>query len=552
MKSISFYWKSMFCLLILLWAGFSRGQDNVVKDVVHPAPNAASLGKYGDIPVSYHTGIPSIQVPIFTVQEGSLSLPISLSYHAAGIRVEETASWVGLGWALNAGGVITRTVRNAPDEDGKLQQKSGYWANYGYDFVQGTSEVQNLNYAAAGLIDTEPDLFSFNVNGYSGKFFFDDNRNVVLLPRQDIKIEVVASPNPYGYKFDEWIMTTPDGVKYTFGGTGAIEESASSSGYYFTNDLYNRSSWYLKEIESPNADFKIELEYEPEKYAYYNNGSESRIAGANACPAPIHAPNPVKTIVKGVRLSRISTPYTAVDFVANHVRQDLSKYIAGTNSGVNNESRALDEIVIKDSDGQCFKRFILSKSYFESSFNTPTPYHDPDQTDEKRLRLDQVQEVICSGKTSIPAYVFAYNHQVGLPRRRSLAQDHWGYFNGRYNTVLTPKPANSSCSGADRKPDANKVKEWAIKKITYPLGGWTEFEFETHQTNSYNFGQGANTMVGGLRIKKMIHNDGDSNTSNNMIKNFAYVKSNGTTSGKLMSAISYKAPIKLDGGTSNP
>ncbi|MEL6592328.1 MAG: hypothetical protein AAFQ68_19685, partial [Bacteroidota bacterium] len=108
MKSISFYWKSMFCLLVLLWAGYGRAQDNVVQDVVHPAPNAASLGKYGDIPVSYHTGIPSIQVPIFTVQDGSLSLPISLSYHASGIRVEETASWVGLGWALNAGGVITR------------------------------------------------------------------------------------------------------------------------------------------------------------------------------------------------------------------------------------------------------------------------------------------------------------------------------------------------------------------------------------------------------------------------------------------------------------
>lgn len=302
----------MFCLLVLLWAGYGRAQDNVVQDVVHPAPNAASLGKYGDIPVSYHTGIPSIQVPIFTVQDGSLSLPISLSYHASGIRVEETASWVGLGWALNAGGVITRVVRNAPDEDGKLQQNSGYWADYGYQFNQNTSEVQNLNRAASGEIDTEPDLFSFNVNGYSGKFYFDDQRNVVLLPKQDIKIEVVASQNAYGYQFDQWILTTPEGVKYTFGGAGAIEESASSSGYYFTSNLDNRSSWYLSRVESPNGDFAIDLDYVPEKYAYYNNGSENRLAGANACAAPIHAPNPVKTVVKGVRLSRITTDRKSV------------------------------------------------------------------------------------------------------------------------------------------------------------------------------------------------------------------------------------------------
>ncbi|MEL7339429.1 MAG: hypothetical protein AAGM67_03005, partial [Bacteroidota bacterium] len=469
MKSISFYWKSMFCLLVLLWAGFGRAQDNVVQDVVHPAPNAASLGKYGDIPVSYHTGLPSVQVPIFTVQDGSLSLPISLSYHASGIRVEETASWVGLGWALNAGGVITRVVRNAPDEDGKLSQQSGYWADYGYEFNANTSEVQNLNRAASGEIDTEPDLFSFNVNGYSGKFFFDDQRNVVLLPKQDIKIEVVASQNGYGYQFDQWILTTPEGVTYTFGGAGAIEESASSSGYYFTNDLDNRSSWYLKRVESPNGDFAIDLEYVAEKYAYYNNGSEARIAGANACAAPIHAPNPVKTVVKGVRLSRITTAYTSVDFIANHTRQDLSRYIRGSGSGVNNESKALDEIFIKDRDGACIKRFVLSKSYFQSSYPTATPHHDPDPTDKKRLRLDKVTEYKCGSKLSLPSYIFTYINQDGLPRRRSLAQDHWGYFNGKPNTVLTPKPANSFCAGADRTPDAAKMQQWTLKRIKYPL-----------------------------------------------------------------------------------
>ena len=57
------------------------------------SPTASSLGKFGDIPVSNHTGIPKVGVPIYTVKEGNLSLPISLSYHAGGIKVTEPAGW---------------------------------------------------------------------------------------------------------------------------------------------------------------------------------------------------------------------------------------------------------------------------------------------------------------------------------------------------------------------------------------------------------------------------------------------------------------------------
>lgn len=87
-----------------------------IKPPTFPSANAASLGKYGDIPVSYHTGTPEISIPIYTVKQGSLSLPISLSYHSSGIRVSEVASWVGLGWSLNAGGVVTRTIHGGPDD----------------------------------------------------------------------------------------------------------------------------------------------------------------------------------------------------------------------------------------------------------------------------------------------------------------------------------------------------------------------------------------------------------------------------------------------------
>ena len=54
-----------------------------------PSPTAASLGKFGDIPVSLYTGTPNISVPLFEVKGRTISLPISLSYHGSGVKVEE-------------------------------------------------------------------------------------------------------------------------------------------------------------------------------------------------------------------------------------------------------------------------------------------------------------------------------------------------------------------------------------------------------------------------------------------------------------------------------
>ena len=63
-----------------------------------------------------YTGIPNIDIPFFTVRGSLINVPISISYHAGGIKVEEVSSSIGIGWSLNAGGVITRSIRGLPDE----------------------------------------------------------------------------------------------------------------------------------------------------------------------------------------------------------------------------------------------------------------------------------------------------------------------------------------------------------------------------------------------------------------------------------------------------
>src|SRR2546423_9520053 len=116
---------SKYCVCLFISVALStfcaftvKAQNQPYKEVSIASPTAASLGKYADIPIHYHTGIPEISIPIYTVKSGVLELPISLSYHAGGLKVLEPSSWVGAGWALNAGGVIARTVMGAPDERG--------------------------------------------------------------------------------------------------------------------------------------------------------------------------------------------------------------------------------------------------------------------------------------------------------------------------------------------------------------------------------------------------------------------------------------------------
>jgi len=73
-------------IIIFLFSSFPDVKAQLdLKEPIPPTPNAAAFGKYSDIPVSLHTGVPNISIPIYTIQEGPLSLPISLSYHSSGI-----------------------------------------------------------------------------------------------------------------------------------------------------------------------------------------------------------------------------------------------------------------------------------------------------------------------------------------------------------------------------------------------------------------------------------------------------------------------------------
>ena len=259
------------------------------------SPTAASLGKYADIPVNNHTGIPEISVPLYTIKEGPLTLPISLSYHGGGVKVLEPASWVGTDWALNAGGVITRSVMGAPDESGTTNAEYGHFSHFGYSnyWTIGGTRGNSSDMKVApndykfmhNLYDGEPDLFFFNFNGYSGKFYFSDDRTPVVVDGQDLKIEYdyPRDANPHGAStlasnnIQGFIITVPTGDRYYFGNTADLPTTAVKpvemtypySGYssFVDNNVY--ASYYLHKMVAADGVHTIRFTYEPEQYSYY-------------------------------------------------------------------------------------------------------------------------------------------------------------------------------------------------------------------------------------------------------------------------------------------
>jgi len=545
------------------------------------SPEAAALGKYVDIPVNYHTGIPNISIPFYTVKSGTLTMPIGISYHAGGLKLQEQASYVGAGWALNAGGMITRTVRGAPDEKktGSSQQYYGYFSDYGYlNYLFKQSDGTALSTSTypsgqefyTGNYDGEPDLFFFNFNGYSGKFYFNDDRTPVLVPEQDIKIEYDytpgqwnGGPGAYGSSdrcIEGFIITIPDGTKYYFGMTGSsptgsyvhpIEVTCPYSlrnGYTYSRSI---SSWYLNKIVSADGEFTIQLNYTRDRYAYYVVSATTKYGqydGSNTTDVF----DLIKNYVDGVKLSNVTFASGKVDFTPGAAREDLSNW-PGTGvtivDAINQNSKTLGSIKISDnSEASACKKFNFTYSYFSDASNTALPSFTGTidiQTDKKRLKLESIQEVACDGSVNIPPYAFSYFTE-NVPRTLSFGMDHWGFINGANgNADLLPSLTRNGIPYLTTTDNRNSswpaMRAGTLKKIVFPTGGNNEYEYEANKFTVNNNDQD----VGGLRILKITQHDAV-DVNNNIVTNFDYTNSTNRSSGILFSKPVYIQKLRND------
>jgi YD repeat-containing protein len=452
-----------------------------------PSPNAAALGKFGEYPVSLSSGVPSISVPLFNYKgvNSGLSLAVSLDYHAGGVRVEETASNVGMGWALNAGGVISRTVRSLPDD----APVYGYLANYPLPppyFTAGSTNIA-LNNCLNNAVDYEQDEFNFNFNGHSGRFMLNATGTPSLITQEAIKIQALRSPGVSGLPFTGFIITDENGIKYVF---QDAETSISKMGSYVSIVHYT-SSWYITSIINPSTRDTIKFSYNTATNNIYNVGSET---SQNLGNAQIGVSlNTVYLTSSGTstshvvkRIKSIKLPdNTEFNFLYNPIsRCDLK------------HDSTLAEVRQKNSLTGQYKSFKLYQSYI-SNFgiistyaSAPCDLNDNLNATNLRLRLDSVKET--GGAISAKPYKFSYNDNYFLPATDSKNQDFWGFYNGSINTTghLVPQMLYTDFSrtymlpGADRRVDSDAVSAGILTKVAYPTGGYSQFDFETNRAGN--------------------------------------------------------------------
>ncbi len=487
---------SRFIILAFLLLISKNALSQNLPEIVPPSPEAAALIKHSQMDVSLYTGTPNISVPFHTISYKGVNVSVGISYNSGGIKVGDIASWAGLGWNLNAGGLVSRSIRSLPDD----ATTSGY-INTTYtveDLFQRdpndmSSAGQNhqLISAQANARDYEPDAFNFSFPGGSGQFFYDQTLNkFVQTPYSNLKIETKTNGNNIITGF---IITDTSGIKFHFGTssnnlrtgleqvTGAKTVNLTLNGVFNSNaSVYGSpnvyyQAWMLMDIEFPTSSETITFDYTTETNVETTQLQNEELVNSQYSCGDEYNIIYLNRKFTQPKIASITFPDGKITFEkSTTVRTDLRN------------SYPLKKIKLFDNDNQLIKGAELHTSYFTSAIDTNS-YFDYYDEGIYRLKLDSISQF---GKNlnTLPPYKFEYDSKI-LPDRYARSQDYFGYYNGKNNTTLIPK-AKYGYPGytgdADRSVDPAFTDACSLEKIIYPSGGYDQFIWENNKITSFS------------------------------------------------------------------
>ena len=471
--------KIYFLLFILIgFSVYSQLESNyeyekISRIIAPPSVDAYKLGTFGQVPVGLINGTPNVSIPLTTISTNQIAIPFSLNYSSPGIRVDELEGTVGLSWQLLGGGVITRTVRDMPDEDGdyhfpEFDIKSGLGVN-------NLSAYSYLNHIYDLVVDSEPDIYNFQFLGKSGQFIFDSNQNIVKLDQSNLQI-TRKSQSGLGYYYE---ITDEIGNIYEF---KEIEMSLSLATSQGSGASSKVSSWFLKKITDGKTNQEILFTYEPNDYTYtatysqhlkffapldfYSNYSSTGGSYNNMPSANLSDKIPVRFVLHSKLIKEI-------------VVSNESKLLFTYSSHIAEAPKTLDNITFKDRNNN-----IIDNINFTYS-----------KTTNNRVFLTSIENTV---KNQI--HSFEYITPTVFPARLSMSQDLYGYYNGiTTNTTLVPNYYATTYSSyigdlynslAERKSNMLFNKIGLLSKIIYPTKGYSEINYEgVEEKQDYTYSQ---------------------------------------------------------------
>lgn len=483
MKKIIFYCIFLCASLVV------KGQTNLPK-VLPPSPEVQALFQAKDYTVNSPTGVPDINIPLYEIKSGSLSVPISISYNAIGRRVTDETGSVGLGWSLNCGGMISRTVYGKPDEKcdfpSPLRFASDLTSTKSADFQYLTNIYYNSNPSG---YDTEYDIFSYIIGDKSGKFVISsDKQSAILFPPKPYSIPVAPRTFPCAIMDDL-------GIKYLFGQseTGQFRDAQGT----LLPDV--ATAKYLSSITSADGNDMISFSYQSASTAWRtrNYVSESGIIIDNYTNGTNSIPQ---------RTTPSATTQTGYSILRNNEIAFRNGKIVFTLDGTSNR---IQLITVKDKSANIIKSFMFYYSILDANSILDVSYY----------KLDSI---VARGSDNKRGEKYSFFYNATEPYNAS-SRDNWGYRNGTTNNSLL---TNYNVQGSDNNTynvgnggNRSSYPEYAMKgvlnKIVYPTGGSTAFTYEGNQITVDN------TLVNGPGIRVSTIKTYD-NTGNVTLKTYKY------------------------------
>ncbi len=536
----------LFFLSVILWSAASPafGQRNLVH-------------------VNQYNGTANVIIPIYTIENGALSVGINLVNSGGGVRVKDVEGDAGIGWQLSGSGKISREIRNLPDDckaDNANNPRLGWIYNTNGTRIDNfviandgssatctdeTTDISALNTNFSDLSDTEPDLFSINAPGLSCSFVFDKNHNIQTIPYQDVKITYTT--NATTGELEIFNVVNDQGVNYRFNALYAsrsFKQAVTTTGTYpnaqtvsesniayfktqflqYKNGINSYNTWYLESITDAN--------HNTINFSYGAGLSQNNIT-----PVELYIGSTTKTIQYWI--NEQSSPQ-----LLSFIRQgDNGKYAHFTYSNNYYTSQSLLS-TISLSGGVTY---LLNYSSVFPLSGRYTRYFLRDVTTDQ-CNSPAKYQFKYAGETYTD-----YQYKTALGDSSSKNIDYWGYATNYSNTNLLPavniNPSNTALqryqitadnlsrsaysitlSGANRRTDATVVAAGSVSQITYLDNGSTTLTYEPN--DYYDPTAGAVVQGGGVRIKQITDYDGIS-TAHNMVSNYTYLNpSTGLSSGK--------------------
>lgn len=482
-------------------------------NIVPPSPETASLFNFQEYPMDYSTGLPQISIPLYVAKNGSLSVPISMSYHASGCKVSDRDGPIAVGWSLNAGGMISRTVHGSED-----------FGEYPFPYpfektnINHTNNLSDLGYlekivhfdkntslAPPGeWLDSEYDVFSYAFLNHTGKFIFKDQNGTktpVLLPNKPFVVTPLASPSLGSIE-----IIDDKGIYYKFGGRESVGVGGPYTGYSLEQMISADKTDTIDFIYLSSVQKRISRS---QSIKVTDQWSES--SGVDTIDPMVETTN--NDSYQIARLSEIRFRQGRVKFnlislggndLINNIQvinknNDVIKTFQFDRSTLHNlaemgyATHKLNQLVIKDNKGSETMKYLFE--------HYPTSYsgiNDGNSTQLNYRYIDWWGYYNVSGQFEMVPYHSNQTVQANI-------------FSPVYNDL------NVGNINAKRTPDLNGLKSGVLKKITYPTGGSKEFFYEHNKFKSLLTNQITNGP--GLRVSSITTIDNSGNTYN---RNFKY------------------------------